>query len=57
MSHDPPVSALYAESRSAAVFYVSSLYTISGLKCKYFLCPDLMTVENQGEAKGDVGEA
>ena len=50
MSHHPPVSAFYAESRSAGVFYVGSLATISGMKCKYLVWPDQMNVENRGEA-------
>ena len=50
MSHHPPVSAFYAESRSAGVFYIGSLATISGLKCKYLVWPDVMTVDNRGEA-------
>ena len=44
MSHHP------AESLSACVFYVGSLATISGMKCKYLVWPDEMNVENRGEA-------
>ena len=44
MSHHP------AESLSACVFYVGSLATISGMKCKYLVWPDQMNVENRGEA-------
>ena len=50
VSHHPPVSAFYAESPSAGVFYVGSLATISGIKCKYLVWPDVMSVENRGEA-------
>ena len=44
------MSAFYAECPSAGVFYVGSLATISGIKCKYLVWPDVMTVENRGEA-------
>ena len=44
------MSAFYAESPSAGVFYIGNLATISGIKCKYLVWPDVMTVENRGEA-------
>jgi len=50
VSHHPPVSAFYAESPSAGVFYIGSLATISGIECKYLVWPDVMTVENRGKA-------
>ena len=50
VSHHPPVSAVYAECRSAGTFYYGSLATIAGLKCKYLVWPDVMTVENRGQA-------
>ena len=50
VSHHPPVSAVYAECRSAGIFYYGSLATIAGLKCKYLVWPDVMTVENRGQA-------
>ena len=51
VSHHPPVSAFYAESRPAGVFYVGSLATVSGIKCKFHFWPDVLTVENRGEAR------
>ena len=44
------MSAFYAESPSAGVFYIGNLATISGIKCKYLVWPDVMSVENRGEA-------
>ena len=44
------MSAFYAESPSAGVFYIGSLATISGIECKYLVWPDVMTVENRGKA-------
>ena len=51
ISHHPPVSALYAECRTAGVSFTASIATISGIRLKYFSVPDVLTVDDEGEAR------
>ena len=50
VSHHPPVSALYAECRAAGVFFVGRIATISGVRRRYLVWPQALTVDIQGQA-------
>ena len=51
ISHHPPVSALYADSRESGLTLTASVSTISGLKLKYIAYPEALTVNIEGQAR------